>query len=72
MIGDKIVSDGEDFIVVGSGGEGLVGVRDSRTSETWEAPPRKYVKSGKFVGLWGKSKQAQKNPIDNLVIVYED
>lgn len=46
MVGDTIVSEGQEFIVVWDGGEGLIADRPSKVSDTWAAPKRIYNKTG--------------------------
>lgn len=46
MLGDTVVSDGKEFIVIWDGGEGLIPARETRVSDTWESPKRIYNKTG--------------------------
>lgn len=47
MLGDLVIDDGIEFIIVWAGGEGLAADRETR-SLNWVAPKRLYNKTGKF------------------------
>lgn len=45
-IGDTVISEGIEYEVVWSGGEGLVANRETKFLGVWTAPPRLYNKTG--------------------------
>lgn len=48
MIGDTIVYEEEEFEVVWSGGEGLIGDREVKSTEMWSRSKRAYNKKSAF------------------------
>jgi hypothetical protein len=60
-VGDTVVVNGEEFEVVWSGGEGLVAVRETKSTGFWTPPKRLYNKKSDY---WKNLKKKVDNPIE--------
>ena len=61
MIGDTYIDDHIEFVVVWSGGDGLIPDRTTKTTEFWVPPNRLYNKTGQY-------KKKAKEPLNHVQI----
>lgn len=69
-IGDTINVDGIEYEIMWAGGEGLIPERESKPSDTWQAGPRAYNRTGKFSRT--KLYCSSTNSVDNQVNQVDD
>lgn len=75
MVGDTVVSDGVEFVVIWDGGEGLIADRPTKPNVFWTPPKRIYNKKSEF---WTRPRgpvspvdKAQESEESSALVLYD-